>query len=302
MVESFLSKIILIQTSTYRTPPINVIFEQHEKIGFLWCPSRRSTVYDAVFYTKQMVGRYLRLCARRGRQVAIVNVRLVESLLAALPCEIEDELRIQGKHRTIQDITENATIIEYEFRRRRKPKSTTHPVPMFAAAPLETKKREPTGPCHGCGNVGHWRKHCPFREHRCEKCQIIGHVSSACKNYALKDSQGRVRQRIQQKQGRIQSESTLDHNHPSRVMTAQDVLNKVMLMAKQKSEKARIAREKKNTELGIVPKRTKKEHPVAVAIPDGDGQMGEFNTEEVFQALTSLVEDSENEISSGSNS
>eukprot|EP00922_Rhytidocystis_sp_ex-Travisia-forbesii_P014651 GHVS01021874.1.p1 GENE.GHVS01021874.1~~GHVS01021874.1.p1 ORF type:complete len:166 (-),score=11.12 GHVS01021874.1:215-712(-) len=74
----------------------------------LWTPSRCTTVYDAICEMQRRAARYLRLCKRHERQVAIVNVKVLETLLSMLPADVEDELRMTGKHKTLQEILESA--------------------------------------------------------------------------------------------------------------------------------------------------------------------------------------------------
>eukprot|EP01068_Selenidium_serpulae_P001238 Selendium_serpulae@DN1321_c0_g1_i1.p1 len=50
---------------------------------WLWRPPRAPTVHEAVYRLRSVAARYLRLCERRGRQVAICDVKVLDSLLEA---------------------------------------------------------------------------------------------------------------------------------------------------------------------------------------------------------------------------
>eukprot|EP01068_Selenidium_serpulae_P019842 Selendium_serpulae@DN7352_c0_g1_i1.p1 len=60
----------------------------------LWNPPRASTVHEATFQLKTTAARYLRLCERHQRQVAICNVKVFDALLASLPPVVEEDIRL----------------------------------------------------------------------------------------------------------------------------------------------------------------------------------------------------------------
>eukprot|EP00921_Rhytidocystis_pertsovi_P000480 GHVQ01000908.1.p1 GENE.GHVQ01000908.1~~GHVQ01000908.1.p1 ORF type:complete len:306 (+),score=12.82 GHVQ01000908.1:1010-1927(+) len=161
---------------------------------------------------KKLSARYLRLCSRSKRQVAIVNVKVIDAMLSTLPSAVDDELRIQGHAESIESIIKHAPIIEAEFNRRRKysPSWSAAICPNVPAATSGTRNWIPTSPCHGWGDQGHWRKDCPYREYRCDKCHVIGHIAKACRNFIVKDSLGRVRQRVIPKERKLQTETAVD--------------------------------------------------------------------------------------------
>lgn len=55
------------------------------------------------------------------------------------------------------------------------------------------KPKPPFPPYHSCGSTTHRRKDCSKLQATCYKCQKIGHISTVCRNMAMKDEQGRVR-------------------------------------------------------------------------------------------------------------
>eukprot|EP00921_Rhytidocystis_pertsovi_P000466 GHVQ01000894.1.p1 GENE.GHVQ01000894.1~~GHVQ01000894.1.p1 ORF type:complete len:251 (+),score=23.21 GHVQ01000894.1:463-1215(+) len=213
---------------------------------------------------KKLSARYLRLCSRSKRQVAIVNVKVIDAMLSTLPSAVDDELRIQGHAESIESIIKHAPIIEAEFNRRRKysPSWSAAICPNVPAATSGTRNWIPTSPCHGWGDQGHWRKDCPYREYRCDKCHVIGHIAKACRNFIVKDSLGRVRQRVIPKERKLQTETAVDGSTAQKVKTAQDVLNQIERLAKARNDKARNTRQSNR----LVPVRERKNHPVGAAV------------------------------------
>eukprot|EP00921_Rhytidocystis_pertsovi_P024303 GHVQ01039090.1.p1 GENE.GHVQ01039090.1~~GHVQ01039090.1.p1 ORF type:complete len:303 (+),score=53.04 GHVQ01039090.1:113-1021(+) len=260
---------------------------------FLWSPPRASTVYDAILDMKKFAARYLRLCVRCGRQVAIVNVRVVEAMLAVLPRPVEDELRLQGRDKDLAEIVKHASVIEAEFARRKRVVNVSARAPVFPATVQPfPQTRLPVAPCHGCGDTGHWKKGCPYREHRCDNCNKIGHISRVCRSLAMKDSHGRIRQRVIPGPSKITTESAVDRNMPDRVGTARDELQQIAQMCKGRSEKAKAVRDRKREEKGGEPKRKVKEHPALVGVAEEEDR-NDVVLELIVNMLTSAVESEE---------
>eukprot|EP00921_Rhytidocystis_pertsovi_P000476 GHVQ01000904.1.p1 GENE.GHVQ01000904.1~~GHVQ01000904.1.p1 ORF type:complete len:221 (+),score=25.50 GHVQ01000904.1:1010-1672(+) len=183
---------------------------------------------------KKLSARYLRLCSRSKRQVAIVNVKVIDAMLSTLPSAVDDELRIQGHAESIESIIKHAPIIEAEFNRRRKysPSWSAAICPNVPAATSGTRNWIPTSPCHGWGDQGHWRKDCA------------------------------VRQRVIPKERKLQTETAVDGSTAQKVKTAQDVLNQIERLAKARNDKARNTRQSNR----LVPVRERKNHPVGAAV------------------------------------
>lgn len=151
--------------------------------------------------------------------------------------------------------------------------------------------RIPRDTCASCGQTGHWRKDCPMKDYRCDRCGQLGHITLACKNIALKDRQGRVKQLVEVKDSRIRTEAALDNTMKDKVMTAQDVLQQVLEKAKIRIMKSKERRAAKN-----VNRRSKRrviEHPVAAAPPSdsesSEGSEEEEDLEVMVDVLTSIV-------------
>lgn len=169
------------------------------------------------------------------------------------------------------------------------------PSSLPVGAAENSPPRVPSGPCHACGVYGHWRKDCPMRDYRCENCHRIGHVSAACRNYVLKDSAGRVRQMVQPRDNRIQMEAAVDSTSKEKVVTAQDVLNEVLQMAKRKSEKAKEKRDEKKKD--TPPKRKTVSHPVGAVSSSPSSGGGDTTLEQVLDAVkvVALQEESDHD-------
>ncbi|KAH0482685.1 MAG: hypothetical protein KVP17_002622 [Porospora cf. gigantea B] len=188
-------------------------------------------------------------------------------------------------------------MVEAEFARRGLIMGGLGGAPVFAATFGETHKgppKKPTQPCGSCGHMDHFRKDCPYKEYRCHNCQKIGHLSAACRNVATKDTQGRVRQMVEMKPGKIQTAVAIDNSTKDRVNTAQDVLQNLFDAAVKRANKATAKRKEKQRKSGKLPKRKKKEHPVGAAIEDETSDT-ESEHEELITNLLSALMESESE-------
>lgn len=151
--------------------------------------------------------------------------------------------------------------------------------------------RLPRDACGACGSHGHWRKDCPYKDFRCGQCGQLGHTVRACRNFAVKDKMGRVKQLVEVKDSRIRTEAARDHHMQDQVMTAQDVLESVLEKAKVRAHKAKSRRQAQSA--GHETKRRVIEHPVGAAEEpqsDSEGSEGsEEEMEDIVSVLSSLV-------------
>lgn len=173
--------------------------------------------------------------------------------------------------------------------RERRPSDNDRTVVEVVAPAGAGEPRVPNNACRSCGRTGHWRKDCNFRDFRCERCNQIGHTTNACRNYTLKDNQGRIKQLVEIKPTKIRTEAPLDSSVQDKVLTAQDVLQSVLEKAMVRTAKNKERRAAKN--LGREPRRQVIEHPVA-ALPVNDfsdNESEDEEREEIVGVLKSLV-------------
>eukprot|EP00923_Selenidium_pygospionis_P036119 GHVN01063369.1.p1 GENE.GHVN01063369.1~~GHVN01063369.1.p1 ORF type:complete len:312 (+),score=9.35 GHVN01063369.1:52-987(+) len=134
--------------------------------------------------------------------------------------------------------------------------------------------RSPTTPCYGCGEMGHWRKDCPFGQHRCHNCHKLGHIAKACRNMAIKDTQGRVSQSLRAAPSKVTFETRVDRTTQDKVTTAADVLQQIRLLAQAKTQKATQRRQEKRP-AGKPTKRAPRDHPLGAGVQEDDDEEAE---------------------------
>eukprot|EP00923_Selenidium_pygospionis_P001889 GHVN01002886.1.p1 GENE.GHVN01002886.1~~GHVN01002886.1.p1 ORF type:complete len:254 (-),score=10.54 GHVN01002886.1:134-895(-) len=202
----------------------------------LWTPARGRSVHLAFLQFETMVERYLRL---------------------SIPQVVEEELLIQQKEGSLQDVLLNAPIYEAEYHRRRMQRE------RFAGAAQDEVLRAdpskpnpvPRGKCHGCAEEGHWRQECPYKSHRCSNCNRVGHISAACRARVDKDSVGRIRHMVEGSPSKVVVETRRDRTTADKVLTASDVLNQIHAMAQSKSQRAALRRGQQQARGGKEPKK-----------------------------------------------
>ena len=159
--------------------------------------ARQDSTLDSKEWIRSTVSRLYRLSLRHNFEVNISNDRMMETVMRCLPLPLERHIRSDPIRYTYESLWERASLLEAEGIR----------VSSFAAEQVEeiamaekrgasssaeglqsqVSRQMPTKPCPACGEVGHWRIHCPKRNSRCYNCQLVGHVAKACRNSVVKD-------------------------------------------------------------------------------------------------------------------
>eukprot|EP00915_Cephaloidophora_sp_WS-2016_P009908 GHVH01014321.1.p1 GENE.GHVH01014321.1~~GHVH01014321.1.p1 ORF type:complete len:173 (+),score=10.14 GHVH01014321.1:158-676(+) len=135
----------------------------------------------------------------------------------------------------------------------------------------------PSGPrCQACGLIGRYKKDCTFRDYRCYNCELRGHIAQACPNTAIKDGQGRVRQRVIRQPSRDVVESRKDYLPSQRLQTASGTIQEMVQTNQQRSGRAKDRRfESKiraDPNFQPIPKRPVPILPSVPVIPAADVQ------------------------------
>lgn len=134
-----------------------------------------------------------------------------------------------------------------------------------------------------CGQEGHFKKDCQYREYRCAHCHVLGHISAACRNMVVKDPHGRVETRVEPRKGVTKIKQRKDKSQVESINTAAAVLKTVKEVAQQRAAKVFKRRVAKKQEKGWVPKRIPKEHPVALAQEESDEKEEDEDNDDPFE-------------------
>lgn len=135
------------------------------------------------------------------------------------------------------------------------------------------------GACFACGSTEHFKRDCEFRNSRCAKCLLIGHLSSVCTNYVLKDNKGRVEMRVEPKPSGTNIHQRKDRSQKDKMLSAEAVLGVVRKVAEQRSEKAAQRRREKKSESRWVRKKADVQHTVAAALEDAESEPSDEDDE-----------------------
>lgn len=272
---------------------------------------RQPTVVDARYHVQETTARYLRLCQRRGYDIAITDSRIIEYIYASFPSRVENELRREGVIKSWHGVLDKAAAIEQEFNRLGI--TQTEPLGVLTAEkedgeimdePMPQGKQERRHPgirqpnkCMGCGaEKDHFYKDCRFKNSRCKECHLLGHISTVCPNKVLKDTQGRVQTLFKPTPGGVNLQHRADRTQRDRVDTASDIIRKLQEWATRKSEKSAKARERKKEETGWKPKRKKVDHPVHIAEKE-ETDSSEDSEDELLRILKAFPADGSEKLS-----
>lgn len=236
-------------------------------------PLRQSTVFEARLSVEDKIARYSRLCTRWEHPFHIADVRCNELALQSLPLDLEEDVRSHYDDPDWDSIWKRAEI--REERMRSKPSKLNIALPTTHERPTEDQdhqmpqNKRPAGrgqvyqPCGGCGGP-HFRKKCPYKEYRCHKCDVIGHIAKVCRNIAIKDHKGRVETRVEPKDSNIVMRQRRDRSQQDKMNTAESAVSALREVAEKRSKKSTERRKKKKEAAGKTT-RPRKDHPVGVA-------------------------------------
>ncbi len=236
-------------------------------------PKRHPTVFEARIALEDNVARYHRLCQRWSHPFHLSNVRCVELALQSLPVHLEEDIRAFYDDPEWDRVWKRAESRE----ERMKHQSTflafpalnnpllSDDAPMQESRPSQPQasKRTPPSPCPACLQ-NHWRKDCPYKKTKCFNCGLIGHVSKACRNLAVKDHTGRIDTRVQPKESGVTVHQRKDRTQTDKMQTAEGTIAGLREVATQRSVNAAQKRHDKRQAEGK-PVRPRFTHPVALS-------------------------------------
>ena len=294
----------------------------HKIQGQIVVGKRASTTFQAKQWLSKIVARYYRICKRHGLTIAVTDDMLKQSALNSLPSPLVDALLQSWHTMTWDTLWTAAARLEQDLIQTRGhlPELGAYPVedtPMTPYNPLleglfpsspSTAKDLTARPCGSCGRPGHYRRNCSFRNHRCRKCQRIGHIEAACRNLVVKDAKGRVDTRVEPKPSGTTYVQRKDKSKTEQLVSMESVLSAIRSIAEKRAEKSADTRQKKKIEKGWQRKRKVIEHPVGAAEEihsDGERSASESSDnlsadvlEELAEALSQLhaVDEEEEEV------
>ena len=233
-------------------------------------PDRKSTVRHALTTVAHTASLYIRLADRHGRTITICNDQMRDCYLGTLPQHVARKLHEFNRDRSVNDIVTYAATYELSETHDDETYVTTHGqiaplVPLTSSVPPppnDPNKRPRTDSdsdvdmkeakelskriasrCPGC--LGrHFRKNCPYKKTRCNKCQQIGHIELACFAWVRKDAKGRVDAKMEEKPGGYDFQVRTDRTKRDKVQTAELNIQEMLARILKNTEKDRERRKK----------------------------------------------------------
>ena len=234
-------------------------------------PQRQATVFEARFTLEDTIARLYRLCVRWNHEFYMSDVRCIEMALQSLPQHLEEDIRAFYDEPLWDEVWKRAESREERMKYQsyiafpaHNPllSDTTMHQQHQVPPPSPPEKRQPYSPCPSCSG-SHWKKDCPYKKTRCFSCGLIGHISKACRNLALKDNKGRVETRVEPKSSSIVMHQRKDRTQQDKMLSAESTIAGLREVAAQRSLSASAKRhDKRKAEGKIV--RQRNPHPVAL--------------------------------------
>ena len=207
----------------------------------------RGPAREAMLNLNRRLTNYYYMCDRRARTPAVHEEQKCTIFLASLQPEIEELIRLHIRSQTPEYSTICHLATEYEAIKGLTLVLTPNPSVWPA---ISTTVRTPTTPCSGCASLNHFKKECPYKKHRCVKCQKIGHISTACKNTLFKDRAGQTRLLVQPKKTGLTAANLLDQSRPAQTKTMYGTIGGTL--QEQDTQRAK-ARQRRSDHVHLVP-------------------------------------------------
>ena len=265
-------------------------------------PDRKTTVRHALTTVAHTASLYLRLAARHNRTITICNDQIRDCYLGTLPSLVAKKLHEASRDRTVDNIIAYAARYELPESHDDEAYVTIHaPIAAVSGAHSSSDPPPPNDPskrvrkdsddvhmddaeklskeilrrCPGCLGK-HYRKNCPYKKTRCNKCQQIGHIELACFAWVRKDAKGRVDAKIEEKPSGLDFQVRTDRTKRDKAQTAemniQEMLAKILKNQEKDKERRKKVQADKITK-GLRPPL----RPAPIRVPDPGNPLAQMD-------------------------